>query len=204
MMNKKNMFIAHIGLLLLWSAALSGQNSLYSDIKARKVGDVISVIIAESANASRESSRKNNSSNKMDVTAKASGNVASFLPLFGGSSSLGTSYDGKDGTAQKDKLTGRMTVRIVEISPEGMYRIEGERKLDVNGEENTMEVHGFIRPRDISTKNTVFSYNIANAEITYKKGGITNLVNDGFFGGIFTKVLSIGMVAAALGYLALK
>ncbi len=203
-MNKNNLFISLGGLMFLWIASLSGQSSLYSDIKAHKVGDVVSVIIVESANASRESSRKNNSNNKVDVAAKASGNVASFLPLFGGSSSLGTSYNGNDGTAQKDKLTGRMTVRIVEITTEGMYRIEGERSLDVNGEENTMEVHGFVRPRDISTTNTVFSYNIANAEITYKKGGITNLVNDGFFGGLFTKVLSIGMVAAALGYLALK
>jgi len=189
---------------LLAALPLWAQNSLYSDIKAHQVGDVLSVIVVEGANASRESSRNNSSQNKMDMQAKASGNVASFLPLFGSKASLGSSYDGKDGTTQKDKLTGRMTVRIMEITPEGMYRIEGERSLDVNGEENTMEINGFVRPRDISTTNTIYSYNIANAEITYKKGGITNWVNDGFFGGVFTKVLGLGMIAAALGYLTLK
>lgn len=192
------------GLFFFWALPVGAQTSFYSDIKAHQLGDILSVIVIENANASRESSRSNNSQNKMDISAKASGNVVSFLPLFGSNSSLGTSYAGKDGTAQKDKLSGRMTVRIAEITPQGMYRIEGERNLDVNGEQNTMEIKGFVRPRDISTTNTVFSYNIANAEITYKKGGITNLVSDGFFGGIFTKVLGVGMIAAALGYLALK
>jgi len=201
-MHKRTFYLLMIALLAcqpLWA-----QTSLYSDIKAHQVGDILSVLVMESANASRESSRSNNSQNKMDVQAKANGNVASFLPLFGSNASLGTSYNGKDGTAQKDKLTGRMTVRIMEITPQGMYRIEGERNLDVNGEENTMEISGFVRPRDISTTNTIYSYNIANAEITYKKGGITNWVNDGFFGGVFTKVLGLGMIAAALGYLTLK
>ncbi|RMH60983.1 MAG: flagellar basal body L-ring protein FlgH [Calditrichaeota bacterium] len=190
-------------LLGLWSALLSAQ-SLYTDIKARQVGDVLSVMIVESADALRESKSASNQSSSMDVGARTSGNVTSFLPLFGASSNLATAFKDDDGTRQKDKLNGRMTVRIVEVTANGMYKIEGERTINVNGEENVMSLTGFVRPRDITTGNAVYSYNVADAEIIYKKGGITNLVNDGFFSNTFTRVIGLGMIAAALGYLSLK
>ena len=140
----------------------------------------------------------------MDLNASAKGNVADFLPLFGGSSSMSTSYDGGDGTQQKDQLTGRITVRITEQTDNGMFKIKGERTLNVNGEENVMELEGYVRGRDISTNNSIYSYNIADAQITYKKGGITNIVNDGFFSNIFVRVIGLATVAASLGYLTLK
>lgn len=189
---------------IFFSCQLFAQGSLYTDLKAMQVGDVLSVIIVENANASRESSSQSKSKSQMDLEASTSGNVADFLPLFGGSSSMSTSYDGGDGTQQKDQLTGRITVRITEKTESGMFKIKGERTLNVNGEENLMELEGFVRARDISTNNSVFSYNIADAQITYKKGGITNVVNDGFFSNIFVRVVGLAMVAASLGYLTLN
>ncbi len=186
----------------LWAAA-QAQMSLYSDFKARQIGDVLQVIIVENANATRESKTSSKSNSDFDMNASTSGNVADFLPLFGGSSSLSTNYNGGDETEQSERLSGRITVRIMEVSEGGTYRIEGERSLEVNGEENVMKLTGFIRGRDITSENAVFSYNVADAEITYKKGGITNAVNQGFFSNIFTRVVGLAMIAAALGYLAL-
>ncbi|KAA3617594.1 MAG: hypothetical protein D8M58_01455 [Calditrichaeota bacterium] len=193
-----------LAVLVLLSINILSAQSLYSDLKAHEVGDILSVVIVESANASRESSSNSNSNSDMKMDASANGNIASFLPIFGGGSSLSSSYDGGDGTEQKEKLTGRITVRITEKTTGGMYKIQGERTLNVNGEENLMELQGFVRPRDISTNNSVFSYNVADAQITYKKGGITNIVNDGFFSNMFVKIIGLAMVASSLGYLALK
>ncbi len=189
--------------LIVW-AQIAASQSLYSDVKARQVGDVLSVLVIESADASRESQNKSAQSSDMKLGAKATGNVTSFLPLFGASSNLSTTSKAGDGTSQKDKLRGRITVRITEITENGTYKIEGERVLNVNGEENVMSLEGYVRPRDISTNNTVYSYNVADAEIIYKKGGIVNLIDDGFFGSTLTKLVGLGMVAAALGYLSLK
>jgi len=193
-----------LAILILTSVTISGAQSLFTDLKAHEVGDVLSVVIVESANASRESSSQSKSNSDMKMDASGSGNIADFLPIFGGGSSLSSSYNGGDGTEQREKLTGRITVRITEKTTGGMYKIEGERTLNVNGEENLMELNGFVRPRDISTNNSVFSYNIADARITYKKGGITNIVNDGFFSNLFVKIVGLAMVASSLGYLALK
>ena len=193
-----------IFMCLFFNSQIFAQSSLYSDLKAREIGDILSVVIVENANATRESKSQSRSNSDMSVDASAAGNVADFLPLFGGSSSLSSSYNGGEGTEQNERLTGRITVRITEKTETGMYKIAGERTLNVNGEENLMELQGFVRARDISTNNSIYSYNIADAQITYKKGGITNSVGDGFFSNIFVRVIGLGMLAASLGYISLK
>lgn len=198
----KKQLIISAALFLMFHFSI-GQNagSLFTDIKAGNVGDVLSVIIVETANASRESKSNNSSKSDMDLDAGAKGNVASVLPSFGASSSLSSSYNGSDGTEQKERLTGRITVRIIEKTEGGMFKIKGERKLGVNGEENLMRLEGLVRPRDITTENTIYSYNIADAKITYRKSGIMNsFIKPGTFSKIFTWLIGGVMVAAATGY----
>ena len=169
--------------------------SIYSDIKAHNVGDVVTVLIVETANASRES--KINSSSETDVTADGSvtGNLSKFLPIFGASSTLANSHDGSEGTQQKEKLTGKISARIVEKTKEGMLKIEGERTIEVNGETNLMKLVGLIRPRDIKSNNIVYSYNIADAKIIYKKGGFRNkIAKPGTFQRWGTWLVGIGLI----------
>jgi len=66
-----------------------------------------------------------------------------------------------------------------------------------------MVLEGYIRARDISANNQVFSYNVADAQITYKKGGITNIVNDSFWSNTFVRVAGLVMLAVSVGALTL-
>ncbi|WP_457566496.1 flagellar basal body L-ring protein FlgH [Caldithrix abyssi] len=179
--------------------------SLYSDIKAHHVGDVLSVIIVENANASRQSKSNSKLNSEIGMNAKSSGNIADFLPVFGGSGGFQSRHQGEDGTSQSDRLSGRISVRIVEQTENGMFKIKGERKLNVNGEENLMKLEGYVRPRDISSANTVYSYLIADARITYRKTGIGHKFIQT---RTVTKILSFAlagiMVAASAGYFAFK
>lgn len=197
-----------IGVLTLVAVQVTlGQDvgSLYADIKAAEVGDVLSVIIVETANASRESKSNSTSQSDMKVGASTSGNIVDFLPVFGGGSELSSNYTGADGTEQKDRLTGRITVMIVEKSQNGLFKIKGERRLNVNGEENLMELEGYVRAKDITTENTVYSYNIADAQITYRKGGLTDgFIKQGTMTKMFTWLIGGLMVAASAGYFAFK
>tara|TARA_Y100001947_G_C10325677_1_gene298370 strand:+ start:1082 stop:1717 length:636 start_codon:yes stop_codon:yes gene_type:complete len=152
--------------------------SIYSDIKAHRVGDLITVHIIESSNALRESKVNSSSATDMSMDGSVAGSLTDYLPLFGASSKISNTSDGSEGTEQKDQLTGRISATIIEENGNGMFYIEGKRILEVNGEMNTIKLDGFIRERDISTNNTVFSYNIANANIIYSKGGtLENIVN---------------------------
>ena len=171
-------------LIFVMSSFLLGQmedfsvTSIYSDIKAHRVGDLITVHIIESSNALRESKVNSSSATDMSMDGSVAGSLTDYLPLFGASSKISNTSDGSEGTEQKDQLTGRISATIIEENENGMFYIEGKRILEVNGEMNTIKLDGFIRERDISTNNTVFSYNIANANIIYSKGGtLENIVN---------------------------
>ena len=191
-------------LLIVMSSFLLGQmedfsvTSIYSDIKAHNVGDLITVHIIESSNASRESKVKSSSSTDMSMDGSVAGTLTDYLPLFGAASKISNILDGSEGTEQKDQLTGRISVTIMEETENGMFFIKGKRILEVNGEMNTIQLEGYIRERDISTDNTVFSYNIANAEIIYRKGGtLENVVNPRKVQKWLTWGVGLGLVGLA-------
>ena len=191
-------------LLIVMSSFLLGQmedfsvTSIYSDIKAHNVGDLITVHIIESSNASRESKVKSSSSTDMSMDGSVAGTLTDYLPLFGASSKISNILDGSEGTEQKDQLTGRISVTIMEETENGMFFIKGKRILEVNGEMNTIQLEGYVRERDISTDNTVFSYNIANAEIIYSKGGtLDNVVNPRKVQKWLTWGVGLGLVGLA-------
>ena len=191
-------------LLVVMSSFLLGQmedfsvTSIYSDIKAHNVGDLITVHIIESSNASRESKVNSSSSTDMSMDGSVAGTLTDYLPLFGAASNISNILDGSEGTEQKDQLTGRISVTIMEETENGMFFIKGKRILEVNGEMNTIQLEGYIRERDISTDNTVFSYNIANAEIIYRKGGtLENVVNPSKVQKWLTWGVGLGLVGLA-------
>jgi len=191
-------------LLIAMSSFLLGQmedfsvTSIYSDIKAHNVGDLITVHIIESSNASRESKVNSSSSTDMSMDGSVAGTLTDYLPLFGAASKISNILDGSEGTEQKDQLTGRISVTIMEETENGMFFIKGKRKLEVNGEMNTIQLEGYVRERDISTDNTVFSYNIANAEIIYRKGGtLENVVNPSKVQKWLTWGVGLGLVGLA-------
>ena len=172
--------------------------SIYSDIKAHRVGDLITVHIIESSNALRESKVNSSSATDMSMDGSVAGSLTDYLPLFGASSKISNTSDGSEGTEQKDQLTGRISATIIEENENGMFYIEGKRILEVNGEMNTIKLDGFVRERDISTNNTVFSYNIANANIIYSKGGtLENIVNPNKVQKWLTWGVGLGLVGLA-------
>lgn len=192
--------ILYIGIILITISHLDAQTlgnrqSLFSDIKAHNTGDVITVLVVEHANASRESKVESSSNSDFSASGSAKGNLTDFLPLFGASSKIDNNYDGEEGTEQSEKLTGKISATIVEEPGDGLFRIKGERVLEVNGEQNVMKLEGLVRGRDIHTDNTVYSYNVANAKIVYRKGGLSNkFFKPGTFQKILTWSLGAGLI----------
>jgi len=188
-----------ITFIILFTFGIS-QNSLYvsksmfTDIKAHDIGDVITVLIAEISNASRESTASISASSGIGADGGVTGNLSSFIPLFGMSTNISENHNDDEGTSQTEMVTGKITATITEKNQNGLLKIEGSRKVNVNGETNIMEISGFVRDRDISAQNTVYSYYIADADISYKKTGIVNKISNK------TKVRKavIGVAAVAL------
>jgi len=194
-----------ISIIILICHNLMGQffysenQSIYSDIKAHNVGDIITVLIVESANASRESEINKSSGSNVAAEGDIKGNLTKYLPIFGASSALSSSHSGSEDTKQNDRLTGKITATIIEKDDNGMLKIRGSRILEINGETNLMEVEGLIRLRDINTDNTVYSYNIADAKIIYKKSGLVNkIAKPGSIQRWTTWLIGVGLLALSV------
>ncbi len=172
--------------------------SLYTDIKARDVGDIVTILIVESASGTRQSNVNSSDKASLNASGSITGNLTNFLPLFGASSQFESDHSGTEGTSQKDLLTGKITAVVTEITPSGNLILQGSRRLEVNGETHILALTGTVRPKDITSDNMVFSYNLANVEISYKKAGLLNkLGKPGWVARWTSWLMLIGLGAAA-------
>ncbi len=171
----RNGILVFIGIAAFVSAALAeglygSGKTLFSDHRARGVGDIITIEIVEVAQASNESSTQTQNKQGNEIDASGSGPL-DFIPITGLKSEINNDYSGKGKTSRKGNLKAKMTAKIVQVLPNGNFLIEGSRVVDVNGEKQITVLTGVIRPEDITPSNTIYSYNIADAQISYKGRG---------------------------------
>jgi flagellar L-ring protein precursor FlgH len=178
----------------LWADSLypqEGANSIYTEKRARRVGDVITVMITEVNQAVNQAS----SQNQKDANVA----VGAGLGFFGSgySSSIPTNnqigvgahafHSGQGSSTRSSKVTGQMTAKITSVLPSGNYVIEGTRYMEVNEEKQLIEVTGEIRPDDIQSDNSIPSFRIANARVKFTG---TGPASESAKPGILTRVLS--------------
>jgi flagellar L-ring protein precursor FlgH len=181
---------ALVGALL---APQAEAQSLYADARARQPGDVLTVLLSESTSAQRESASQNSSNSSLGGSAGT--NSPSIAGTFGLDAEFSNASESANETVQSDLLQGTLTVSVTEVDDAGNLVIEGERRLNVNGVTHFMRVTGTVRPFDIRTDNTLFSYQIANADIEYRRDGlIQRYAGPGFF----AKVGAVAVLGAAI------
>ena len=181
----------------LWSKETAV--SLYSDHKAKRVGDIITVIVLESNSASRNSSAK--TEKKSDINASISDfinlNLADKVFPNGGdkvqSPKLGTTsqskFEGKGAVNNSGSFNSRFAVRVVDVLPNNNLIIEGVRRTTFSGESQTIILKGTVRPRDVTPLNTVYSYHLADVSIGLKdKGAISDSLKKGWFSKLWGKI----------------
>jgi flagellar L-ring protein precursor FlgH len=156
-------------------------NELFMDIKARHVGDIVTISIVESASASNKATtdtdRKSSLSASVDNFLGMENRYLStdkFNPFAKVKGSLESSFKGAGETTRSGKLAASITAKITERLPNGNFRIVGSREVTVNNEKQMIILSGIIRPRDISPDNVVLSTYISEAKITYTGQGIVN------------------------------
>lgn len=169
---KKIAAVVIILCLGLTDASAQSFTSLYSDHKARQKGDLLTVLVVEVAEAQNSAATETKSEEATSAGLDKGTGFLSFFPeaSFGGG--INNSYTGSGTSSRQGSLKGKITVQIDSITPGGTYMVSGKRVVDANKEKQIMELTGLVRPRDVQSDNTVYSYLIANAEITYKGRGI--------------------------------
>lgn len=149
-------------------------NNLYSDHRAVRMDDILTVMIVESAKAGSESNTNTSKENSMGVSTAGGSGALKFIPSLGVNGSNKVGYDGKGGTSRKGNLVATLSARVVKVLDNGNLIIEGSKVVEINEEKEIIKLTGEVRPADIQTNNIIYSSNIADAQITYTGKGVAN------------------------------
>ncbi|WP_153099497.1 flagellar basal body L-ring protein FlgH [Paraburkholderia hayleyella] len=142
--------------------------SLTSDIRAFRAGDVLTVELQESTQASKKSGTQIGKNS--DVAAKKPAVFGMALP-FDASAGVKRGFDGSGSSSQQNTLRGSVTVIVQRVMPNGLLQVRGEKTLLLNQGEETVRLTGYVRSADIDTDNRVSSQRVANARIQYSGKG---------------------------------
>lgn len=163
--------------------------SLFTDIKANEVGDILTVLIFEQSRATQKAESKNSKSTQASVEGGPGIGTLSFIPIFGAEGKNSNSFDGKGESVRNGTFSAKMSVTVVAVKESGDLIIEGSRTIGLSGDRETMNLTGVVRQKDISADNTIDSYLIADAEISYTgKGNSNSAQRPGFFTRFFNWV----------------
>ena len=169
---------------------------LTEDFRARRVGDIITIMIDESTGIDSQEKREMNKTTEAGLAANGNGSSTSLgkvLNSFAGDLTLGTTskrkLDGKANSSTDRKFTDKLSVTVVAVLPNGNLVIEGYRQRILSREVRTLRIMGLVRPVDIGPYNTVQSQYIANLFVTYVgRGPESSYTNQGFGGRIFNVI----------------
>jgi flagellar L-ring protein precursor FlgH len=175
-------------LIAVWASNVSAVkvHSLYTDRRAMRQGDLLTVLVYEKAEAGSKSSTDTRKSNRFRVNNSAGVGSLRVIPGFGAGGEISADYNGSGGTTRDGRLVAKITANIDEVLDNGNLIINGNKVVMVNEEREIINISGIVRPHDIESDNTIASHKIANAEITYSgKGSAASAQRPGPFARLF-------------------
>ena len=173
--------------------------SLFEDLKARRVGDILTVVLVEKTDASKKAGTISKKTTAVDIAAPVilgspvQFNASGLIPLasnIGNNLSVGLNsnqnFSGEGDSNQSNSLNGRITVTVAEVLPNGNMLIRGEKMLAINQGNEYVRFSGIVRPLDIQRDNTVLSTLVADTKISYAgEGAVADANTSGWLARFF-------------------
>ena len=155
--------------------------SLFSDVRAMEIGDIVSVVLTEATSAAKSADTELDKSS--DVTITDPTVFGAPVTFNDGRYNLGTSlssasaFEGEGTSNQSNSLSGAIAVQVARVLPNGNLMIQGEKWIMINQGDEYIRLRGIIRPEDVSPTNTIPSTLVADARISYGGTGPLNESN---------------------------
>ena len=153
---------------------------LFMDLRARQVGDILTVLLVERTDASKESS----------ASAAKDTDLDTGMPIFGGQMPThngnpimnnqfegSRSFDGSADASQSNRLDGSISVTVAGRMPNGNLLVRGEKRITINQGAEYIRLEGIVRPVDNGPDNTVPSTKVGDARISYSGRGTLDDAN---------------------------
>jgi flagellar L-ring protein precursor FlgH len=169
----------------LWTRVL--YRSLYSDLRASQLGDLVTINIVETSSANKKANTKTGRQSSINAgidNLLGWETQLKYLTSFGNNdvknaydnqnmfnASMANRFDGTGETSRDDSMIASITARVIQVQQDGNLVVRGTRQIKVNNEAQYITLSGIIRPVDISPDNTILSSYVADAQISYSGSG---------------------------------
>ena len=167
----------------------AGQDSLLGLDRARRPGDLVTVLVEEQVSAS--SSASSNASRNSATTAlngSALGeidrrfkNAGIPWPVDINPAESAIESTGEGSARQQGRITGEVTAVVTEVLPNGLLAIRGYKRMEFARGAQIIRLTGLVRPSDVQPDNTVRSRRLADADISFaSKGELADASHSGW------------------------
>jgi flagellar L-ring protein precursor FlgH len=171
----------------LWKKRVGVGNHVYRDKVATREGDILTILIKEQQQIENDEETEYKKKGSLDAALTDfnidPGVFGDLLPSVKGESTR--NFKGEATLDKEGSFETRLTVKVIDVEPNGNLIIEGHREIRIDEEVKKIKITGIVRPSDISVYNTVYSENVANAKVSYEGNGpMTRATERGWFSKI--------------------
>lgn len=153
------------------------QHPLFEDVRARNVGDTITVTLQENTSATEKNGNDANHASAISASTPSITNSATgqhVLDAAAVASSAANKLANTGDSSGSNFLTGSITATVIDVLANGNLVISGEKVVSINQIDEYIRISGVVNPVFVQSGNTVLSSQISDARVEYK-GGNANL-----------------------------
>ena len=158
--------------------------SLWQNVTARNVGDTLTIRLAESTSAEKNASTTANKSSTAEMTGPTIFGrpvTVNGTPILEGSMDNQTDFSGNGASKQSNALDGAISVTVAKRFANGNLLVRGQKWITINTGREFVRVQGIVRPADIAPDNSIVSWKVADAYISYGgQGTVANASKPGW------------------------
>jgi flagellar L-ring protein precursor FlgH len=159
--------------------------SLWQNVTARNVGDTLTIRLEESTSAQKSASTTANKSSEAGLTGpEIFGRPVTVngTPILEGSLGNEATFAGNGASKQSNALDGQLSVTVYKRLSNGNLVVRGQKWIAINSGREHVRLQGIVRPSDIAPDNSVVSWKVADAYISYGgTGTVANASKPGWF-----------------------
>jgi flagellar L-ring protein precursor FlgH len=162
---------------------------LFEDLRPRRVGDVVTIVLNEQVNASKNSSASASRSSASSFVPTTVPAGLEELNRWGFDITGDSEFTGAGGAQANNRLTGTITVTVADVLVNGNLRVVGEKQIMINQGTEYIRFSGIVNPRFVDAQNSIQSSQVADARIEYTgKGYISEAQRMGWLQRFFVNV----------------
>ena len=144
---------------------------LFEDLRPRRIGDVVTIVLDEQAAASKNSSASASRTSSASLVPTTVPDDLEELSRWGFDIEGDSEFSGRGAAQANNRLTGTITVTVSDVLPNGNLAVIGEKQIMINQGTEYIRFAGVVNPRFVDARNSVRSSQVADAQIEYTGKG---------------------------------